>query len=527
MALSFKEYSLSEAGIETASTDLQTFLAGQNMEDRSIQRFRLAVEELLLNLLKKNAGMKIDIGLGRRFGRTVFQLRYVMEPFDPTQSSRSESDDLLRLLDLSPSWSCRGHHNTVSMTLAERPKRSILFYILLSIFLAVLLGAAGSVMTEDLRKELTDYLLIPLADGFMGLLRTFSGLMILMTVCSGITGMGDPRTAERLGRGAVLRFVLISVCLSAAGIILSLPFLTLHFNAGTYGGNSLADELSQMFFNILPQNIIDPFITGNALQIIVIAAFLGVGLLAVGEKGGRLRETISEAAVLVQRIVSFICSLVPVFIFSTILRQIWSGNAAVFLNIFKPVLLMVLIILVLSAGMWILSSVRLKASPVALAKKAFPVFMVAFTSASSLAAMPMGMETCEQKYGIPKRLVSVLYPLGMVMYRPAGVIYFTVMTACFAEIYHLEISLLWLVMAVGISTMLIIALPPTPGNSLLGFSILFGTLGIPMEALALAMAMDIVLDFIDTGFNTFLLILKLACEADRQGSLDRRRISEE
>ena len=48
-----------------------------------------------------------------------------------------------------------------------------------------------------------------------------------------------------------------------------------------------------------------------------------------------------------------------------------------------------------------------------------------------------------------------------------------------------------------------------------------------MEALALATAMDIVLDFIDTGFNTVLLMLQLACEADRQGSLDRRSVSEE
>ena len=90
--------------------------------------------------------------------------------------------------------------------------------------------------------------------------------------------------------------------------------------------------------------------------------------------------------------------------------------------------------------------------------------------------------------------------------------------------YQVEVNLFWLAVAAAVSTLLIIALPPVPGNSLLGVSILFGSLGIPMEALILATAIDIVMDFVDTGFNVMLLIFRITAEAGRQGVLEREAL---
>ena len=73
-------------------------------------------------------------------------------------------------------------------------------------------------------------------------------------------------------------------------------------------------------------------------------------------------------------------------------------------------------------------------------------------------------------------------------------VYFTVMTCSFAEIYHIEVSVSWLLMAVIVSTLVVIALPPIPGADILGYSILFSSLGIPGEALVLATGIDILMD---------------------------------
>lgn len=523
MALIYKEYTLNDIAVETISADLQNYLNRRRMERRDVQRVRLTVEELLLNILEHcGKNIQISAGIGKQFGRHLFRLRYKGAPFDPTRSSENPwSDDLMRTLGYFPSWSHRGKVNTVSLVLADRPKHSTVFYIICALLAAALLGFAGSFFTDTLRQSLSGALLTPLADGFLGLLTTFSGVMIALTVCSGLLGMGDSAATARMGRSVLLRFVGISFAVSAAATTIALPFLKLNFSANVQGDSSQIDQISRMFFDILPSNIVEPFQTGNALQIIVIALFVGIALIAIGERGSRIRGLVDESASLMQRTVSMICSLVPVFIFVILLRQIWSGEIKALLSIFKPILLIIAAVLVISAAMWLISALRLKCSPILLIKKVLPPFLIAVTSGSSMSAMTLSMETCEKKLGVKKSAVYFMYPLGSVMFRPAGIIYYAVLVCTLAEIYQIEISLSWLFMAVVISTLLIIALPPIPGSALLGFTILFNSLGIPSDALVLATAMDIIIDFVDTGFNVMLLNLQIACEAESFDDLDR------
>ncbi|MBR4703706.1 MAG: dicarboxylate/amino acid:cation symporter [Oscillospiraceae bacterium] len=526
MALVYQEYTLDRAAVEEISAALQAHLAALGLERNSVHRLRLTAEELLLNLMSsREEGSRVSVGLGRQFGRQLFRLRYEGPPLDPTENSDdSWAGEMMRALGFSPAWNCRGRVNTVSLVLADRPKRGAVFYILLAVLAAALLGFAGSFLPEALRRSLDDVLFGPVTDGFVGLLNTFSGLMIFLTVCSGIQGMGDPAALGRTGKSVLLRFVGLSFAISVASAALVLPFLKLGHAAGATGESAPLSQLSRLFFGILPSNLVEPFQTGNALQIIVISLFAGVGLLALGERGNRLRGLIEEAASLQQRIVSAICALVPVFVFVMLLRLIWSGQGKELLFILKPLLLSVGTILVLSAVLWLLSALRLKCRPTTLLRKVLPPFLTALTTASSMSALPLGMETCEKKLGVRGSTVSFLYPLGTVIYMPADTVYFTVLACTFAEAFQLELSLSWLCMAVVISTLLAIALPPIPGSGILCYSILFSNLGVPAEAIALASAMDMVMDLFDTGFNVMLLQFQIACEAKRLDSLDRETL---
>ena len=108
-------------------------------------------------------------------------------------------DEMLRSLGLFPAWSCRGKSNTVSLVLLNRPKRSTLFFILLAVTAAVILGILGTVIPENVRMNVNNTVLSPLSNSFLGLLNTFAGLMIFLTICSGILGMGDSATLEERG----------------------------------------------------------------------------------------------------------------------------------------------------------------------------------------------------------------------------------------------------------------------------------------------------------------------------------------
>lgn len=203
----------------------------------------------------------------------------------------------------------------------------------------------------------------------------------------------------RMGRHTLIRFVLISFLVSAATAAMVVPVLGLDLSGSAGERDSQVVQISRMVFDILPSNPIDPFRTGNALQIIVIALFVGIGVLVIGERGGRIRGLIDEGAVLMQRVVSFVCKLVPLFVFVMLLRQIWSGQAETLLSIWKPILLIVGTVLVIAAGLWLVSSLFLRVRAALLMKKVLPPFLVAFTTASSMSAMPLGRRYARRSSG--------------------------------------------------------------------------------------------------------------------------------
>ncbi|MBQ9010512.1 MAG: cation:dicarboxylase symporter family transporter [Clostridia bacterium] len=524
MKLVYQEYALDEVAIDTISASVQAYLKSLRMESSSIQRIRLTVEELLLNILKHcGRGKKILIGFGTRFGRNTLNLRYESDPFDPSGGSDTPlRDDMMRSLGLFPAWNCRGKINTVSLVLTDRPKHSTPFYLLIAVLSAVILGLLGPVFPENVRRAITESVLSPAADCFLGLLNTFTGVTICLTICNGILGMGDSATLGRVGRTVLSRFVGISFAISVAAAVAVFPFIHLNFSTGVQDHASAFGQITRMFFDILPTNIIDPFRTGNSLHIIVISIFIACGLLSIGESGKRIRHLIGESAILFQRVISLVCTLIPLFVFNMLLRLFWSGKIPVLLQVLKPILLIAVFILLCTVAIWLLSSLRLKCPPMLLLKKVWPPFIVAFASASSVSAFSLGMEACDNRLGVRKSLASFIYPLGSVIYMPLTVIFFTVLVFCLAEIYQVAVDSPWVVTAILTCTLLTIAIPPISGADLLCYSILFSSLGIPAEGIILATAVSLAIDHLDTGTNVMLLLFEITCCAQKLTGLNRK-----
>ena len=132
------------------------------------------------------------------------------------------------------------------------------------------------------------------------------------------------------------------------------------------------------------------------------------------------------------------------------------------------------------------------------------------------------MTACRKGYGISDTVTSFGIPLGMVTFKPATAICLLTTSLVFSEAYGVEISPAWFVVMIFTVTMLTLATPPVPGGALTAYTVLLTQLGIPSEALALALACDVVIDFFSTGFNQFLLPFALLNQASRLGMVDRK-----
>lgn len=168
--------------------------------------------------------------------------------------------------------------------------------------------------------------------------------------------------------------------------------------------------------------------------------------------------------------------------------------------------------------------IRKKVSMAVFLKKVFPVFMIGLITASSAAAFLENRKVCEEKLGIDKKIVNIGVPLGQVVFMPGFFILYFVMGICMAEIYGVKISPVWLITALIIAVVLAVATPPIPGGALACYTILLLQLEIPAQAIMIAVAINVILDFFATAVDLFCLEAELVELAGDLEMLDVEKI---
>lgn len=517
-----KAYILNADGVDQLAEDLQALLAGQGLEMREALRIRLTMEELLLRVMDANRGEPVSasLTLRKRFGSRSLLLTYGGPSFDPSQDGEEWGGRLLQNLGLEPAWSWRKGENRLQIPVSVPKKGGGLSGLLAAIVLAMALGPLAKALPAETMTMLNDALLTPVFNAFLGLLTTFAGLMIFLTVASGVFGIGDTASLSRVGRIMFPRFLLGVLAVSAVSVLLPVPFLSLE-TEGVSGGASQAREISDMLFGILPKNPIAPFAEGNAMQIVALAVFTGVVLLMLGEQTRRVSRLVEELCLLVQNMLRIVCKLIPVFVFVSLLRLIWSGAAWMLAGMWKPAVMTIGLNVLVSAVWLVLAGLRGKASPWSILRKLIPSMVIAFSTASCMAAYPTAVDATERGLGVRRGLLDVAYPIGVVIFMPFVSIYFASLSLCLAELYRVEVSLSWIIMAVLICAILAMAVPPVPGAMLTCYGILLAQLGIPAEGLLVATTLEIIMNPLSSGFIVLDLSAEMVQQAASLDMLDR------
>lgn len=370
MSTSYKGYELNSETIEEILQETEKYCSQLNTEQRQILRVRLTLDELLLTLMEHYGnGASVSIVSGKYRGRQIVRLQYEGDPFDPTKQASDEwSGQIMASLGLSPVWTYRRKINTVTITVSDRSRKGTLFYIAAAAILGIALGLSGHWLPESVWSFIDTNILSPAMGAYMGLLKTFAGIMIAFTICSGIIGFGDSAALLKAGKGIIVRFSVLMIISSVFGMLFMQPFVQLNWS-GEDGGSTQISALSEMIFGIVPKNLIDPFLSGNAIQIIVIALCIGAVLLTAGERARTVRAFVTEGAEVLQRLASSICGMIPIYVFMALAQLIGSKDGTVLLSLWKPLCLAFAgqTVLMLIFLLW--TSARIKCSPILLFKK--------------------------------------------------------------------------------------------------------------------------------------------------------------
>ena len=505
-------------------------LSGFSLENRNRLSIRLSLEEVLLKLQERfgaDAECTLKLIPARKLaGRPSIVLELAGEAFDPLEDDTAQGEDFgdwsrrtLAGIGLCPVYSYEKGRNLITLRL-KKPKRNPLVSLGISIALALLVGLLGSaLLPESAMTVALDKLIVPVYDTFLGVLQAIAGPMVFLAVAWGIYSIGDISVLGRIGKRMLGRFIGYTfLMVGFTGLVCLLLFRPAFASSGI--DSSQLWSIFDMLLDIFPDNIIAPFQNGNSLQIILCAILVGGAMLILGKQTKVVASLIEQINLIVQFLVEMISNLIPFFIFIVLVQMIWSDSLSVALQAWKPLLIFLGIIAAILVLHLITTGKRFKLSPLLLVRKCLQTFIIALTTASSTASFCTVQHCLDKRMGVNKGIISFGVPLGIVFYAPFTSVYFLILNFYLAEVYGVEISVAWILTAMLISVILTIAAPPIPCGSLSCYTVMFTQLGIPLEALAVALALDVVLDFLATSFDMVELELQLTDIAGRMNKLD-------
>lgn len=514
-------YTLSNSAIDEISEKLNEFLDGC-CDKKDILRFRLIYEEILLKYRDSfGDSCKCEVKTDKRLGQSRLILEIAgapLNPFDDNEDATGIVSRVVSGLGILPTWSYKDGKNSIILIVKKKRKNSTASSMLIAVVFSVLSAFLTKLCPTEIQSFLCTWIAQPVSDLFLRLVTSLSGPIVFFSVLCGIYNIGDTATFGKIGKTMVFRFIAFTVAAVTVSVCICAVFFD--YSAGS-GGALDFSELYNIILNIVPNNLFTPFTENNPLQIIFVAIILGVAMLFLGNRTAGAADFAIQLNEIVQLIMTYVSRLIPVFVFISIYTIIVLDKIAVIAGVCKPLLLTVLTNILFIIILVLFVSTRRKVSPGLLLKKIFPIFIAGFTAASSSAVFGLNTETCKNKLGIDKSLVDFGIPLGQVLFMPgsAGMFYIIGISLC--SIYAVPITLQKSVILIAVAIILAVAAPPIPGGAVTCYSIIITQMGVPAEAIALCITLDIIFDFLETGVNVFAVETELVDIAAKLNLLNK------
>lgn len=375
------------------------------------------------------------------------------------------------------------------------------------VVIAMIIGAiVGFIMGEDAS------IFAPLGTIFIHLIKMLVIPLVLVSIISGAASLGDSPSAGKMGIGTFGFFIVTSGI--AVGLALLLgnlfqPGQGVDFTAHSSSNlmtvtkeHGALPSVMDTFIGMIPTNVFESLTGGNILQILVFSIFFGIALTKVKGDGAKpilaMLNTIVDAFVWM---INCVMIIAPIGVFGLMADSVGTFGFDALEVVFK--LFAVFVVAILLFGFLFFPLLvqlfsRVSAREFISAMKKPQV--MALSTASSMATLPVNMETCEEELKVSKATASFVLPLGATINMSGNAIYYGLVAMFFAQMYGTDLSFTAYAAIIFTATLGAIGQAGVPGPSFLVVAVLMAA-GIPIDGLPLLFALDRVFDMIRTSLN--------------------------
>jgi proton glutamate symport protein len=372
----------------------------------------------------------------------------------------------------------------------------------------------------------------PLADAFLRMIKMIIAPLLFSTLVVGIAGTGDFKAMGRIGLKAIIYFEAATTIALFWGLGLVnwfRPGAGLAVPIGADTGELVALARNQqhawdIFLHLFPTSVVDAMARGDILQLVVFSTFFGIALAAIGERGKPVVDVLDGTAQLMFKFTGYVMKFAPIGVMAAIAATVGGKGLGILYTLGKLVLLMygglfVFAIVVVGGVSWLIRVPFLK-----FASAIREPFLIAFTTASSEAALPKALEVME-RFGVPKNIVGFVLPTGYSFNLDGTTLYLSLASVFVAQLAGVDMSF-------GQQLVMMLTLMLTskgvagvPRAALVVLTATLGQFGLPLEGAAILLGIDQVMDMGRTAMNVMGNCISTAVVARWEGVFDDAKMN--
>ncbi len=343
---------------------------------------------------------------------------------------------------------------------------------------------------------------------FVSFLKMLVVPLVFASIFSAVAGLGTLEQLKNIG----LKTIFLYLLTTTLSVLLAIVLMNI-FNIGdvvsadglAYDKAGEVEDFSgtKMLLSFIPTNIFQALATGDMMKVIVFGILLGVASLYLGKRDHQsllhLSTALSNAML---KIAEWIIKLTPIGVFSLISYVVAEQGIDVIIGLWKYILLVLAVLII--HGVVILPlilSILTRINPYRYLNNIKEVPLMAFSTASSAATLPVSMKVVQEKGGVSKESAAFVLPLGATVSMDGTAAYLTVAVMYIANLSGVILNfgdqLLLGVTVVALS----VGVAALPSASLVMMVVILNQIGLSVEYLALIVAVDRILDMARTSLN--------------------------
>ena len=375
------------------------------------------------------------------------------------------------------------------------------------VVIGLVLGIFVGIVFKGEADFITSYVK-PVGTVFINLIKMVVVPLIFFSLVAGITGMTDSQAFKRVGVKAVTAFLFTAMFAVCIGLFFGTVFkpgegmvMPPPAEGSVAPTEAKKTNVVDVLVNMVPTNAINAMATDHILQVVVFAIFVAVTMNMMGEQGKPLVEFCQRCAMLVFMMIKIVINFSPYGVFALTSWVVATQG----LDVLKSLLYFMAVVagsmVVQYVIFGILIAVFGRLSPMPFYRKMLEPQSIAFSTSSSKATLATTMEVLQSRLGVSKNSTSFVLPLGASINMDGTAIYLGICALFFAQATGTVLHGHEYFLIILTSTLASIGAAGIPGGSLIMMGMVFTTVGLPMEGIALIAGVDRLLDMLRTTIN--------------------------